>query len=185
MAGALGGRRFARHGPAGGRHREICGRRRQGGNSQPRLSGDESVATLVARSRPAIGAFRLDDRRLYAAIDTSWFEPALPLDRHGFDTSAVPRTGIGFGRHSGQPPRRVHRWLWLCCCPVLRTGKHTISRPSHDEAFGGRCRGPYRGTRWGGQPPASVWGGARSPFRSRSSSRRYRSPAGAHEGSSR
>jgi hypothetical protein len=32
----------------------------------------------VARSRPAIGAFRLDDRRLYAAVDTSCFEPALP-----------------------------------------------------------------------------------------------------------
>lgn len=50
------------------------------------------LPSSVARSRPAIGAFRLDDRRLYAAIDTSWFEPALPLDRHGFDTSAVPRT---------------------------------------------------------------------------------------------
>ena len=77
MASALG-RRFARH----GRQADAIGNYAVEGVSEAILNRTSAVTRplprWVARSRPAIGAFRLDDRRLYAAIDTSCFEPALP-----------------------------------------------------------------------------------------------------------
>ena len=53
----------------------------------------------VARSRPAIGAFSLDDRRLYAAIDTSCFEP-VPPGSTGMGSILRRIRGTRSGRHS-------------------------------------------------------------------------------------
>ena len=90
MAGAVGGRRFARHGPAGRRHRELCGRRRQRGNFQPRLSGNEAVATV---GRPVQTCHRsLSPGRskvVCGGRHVLFRTRAAGLDRHGFDTRPI------------------------------------------------------------------------------------------------